>query len=96
MLSELKQRLRITWTEDDAVLNEMLEGSKAYLEELTGTSFDYATDYRAKELVLERCRYVFHNAGDEFEKNYKSELQRLILTVALEKEGANNETTTSG
>lgn len=96
MLSELKQRLRITWTEDDAVLNEMLEGSKAYLEELTGTSFDYSTNYRAKELVLERCRYVFNNASYEFEENFKSELQRLILTVALEKEGANNETATSG
>lgn len=96
MLSELKQKLRITWTEDDPDLNEMIEGSKAYLEELTGTSFDYATDHRAKELVLERCRYVFHNAGDEFEKNYKRELQRFILTIALEKERLANETTTSG
>ena len=42
-----------------------------------------------KDLLLERCRYVYNNAGDEFEKIIKG-IIRLILDVALGKVGVIN------
>ncbi|MCT4573210.1 hypothetical protein N3930_39330, partial [Bacillus thuringiensis] len=62
----------------------------AYLLGLTNASFDFSKELTPKDLLLERCRYVYNNAGDEFEKNYKSELSRLILDVALGKVGVIN------
>lgn len=87
LLERLKKKLRITWSEQDDELLEMIEDSKTYLEQLTGASFQYETERVPAELVLERARYAFNNAADEFEKNYKDELKRLIQLVAIRKVG---------
>jgi len=85
LLEEVKNSLRITWTDEDNHLKKLINRSVAYLEDLTGTSFDYAKDEQPKSLLLERCRYVYNNAADEFEKNFQQELSRLILKVAITK-----------
>lgn len=90
LLQELKDVLKITWNEEDASLMEILEKGEAYLLGLTNASFDFSKELTPKDLLLERCRYVYNNAGDEFEKNYKNELSRLILDVALGKVGVIN------
>lgn len=87
LLEELKEILRITWNEEDTDLKKLINRSKAYLSKLTGASFDFSKEEWVKEILLERCRYMFNNAGDEFEKNYKDELSRLILLVALRRVG---------
>lgn len=79
LLDELKLNLRITWSEEDHHLTNIIERCIAYLENLTGASFVYETDITARELILERARYVYNNAADEFEKNFYSELARFIL-----------------
>lgn len=90
LLEELKSVLKITWNEEDAHLNSILDKGKAYLLGLTNASFDFSKELIPKELLLERCRYVYNNAGDEFEKNYKNELSRLILDVAIGRVGVVN------
>jgi hypothetical protein len=85
LLAELKGILQITWNDKDEDLRKMINRSMAYLCDLTGTSFDFSVDAPPKELMLERCRYVYNNAADEFEKNFHHELSRLILNVAMGK-----------
>ncbi|EKS8371204.1 hypothetical protein [Bacillus thuringiensis] len=90
LLQELKDVLKITWNEEDASLIKLLDKGEAYLSSLTNASFDFSKEFIPKELLLERCRYVYNNAGDEFETNYKNELSRLILDVAIGRVGVRN------
>lgn len=87
LLIELKDNLRITWNDEDTHLKKIISKSKAYLSTITGASFDYLSEEYPKDLLLERCRYAYNNAADEFEKNYHHELARLILLVAIGKVG---------
>jgi hypothetical protein len=95
ILVELKDNLDITW--DDESTNRKLEKhiarSVAYLQELSGTSLDFVVNSRARDLLLERCRYLYNNVSDEFERNFESELARFILTEAVRKASESNETT---
>lgn len=93
MLEELKSRLRITWTDEDTHLNRIIELSKAYLEELAGAPLDFVNDLVINELALERCRYVYNNAADEFQKNFADDLLRLRLKTAVRLRSEANETT---
>lgn len=92
LLIDLKSNLRITWDEEDERLKKMIDSAYLYLSALTGTELDVAKEHHAKTLLLERCRYVYNNVADEFEKNYQHELSRLILSEAV-KVGGNNEAT---
>lgn len=87
LLSDLKERLRITWNEEDEHLKKLIQLSEAYLSELTNASFDFSKEEWPKEILLERCRYMYNNAADEFELNFHHELSRLILLVAVGKVG---------
>lgn len=91
LLAELKHRLRITWDDEDAELQRIIDRAKSYFVNLTSKAslFDLGDD--ETELLLERCRYVYNNSADEFEKNYADELKRLILRVALEKRSLNEQ-----
>ena len=90
LLEELKSRLRITWNEEDAELQRIINRAKSYFEKLTSKAFSFELDAWETDLLLERCRYVYNNAADEFEKNFEDELKRLIMHVALEKRAAAN------
>lgn len=85
LLNELKNRLRITWDDEDAELSRIIERGKSYFVGLTGKAFAFSINDSETELLLERCRYVYNNAIDEFEVNFAHELKRLIMNVALEK-----------
>ncbi|QHE63965.1 hypothetical protein FHE72_23525 (plasmid) [Rossellomorea vietnamensis] len=95
ILVELKDNLDITW--DDESTNRKLEKhiirSEAYLQELSGTSLDFVMNIRARDLLLERCRYLYNNVADEFEPNFETELGRFILNEAVRKASESNETT---
>jgi len=87
LLSDLKDRLRITWNEEDEYLKKLIKRAETYLSEMTNASFDFVNEEWPKELLLERCRYVYNNAADEFETNFHAELSRLILAVAIGRVG---------
>jgi hypothetical protein len=95
LLQDLKGRLRITWNDEDEDLMKLIERGRAYLSRLTGASFDFSLEEWPKEILLERCRYVYNNAADEFEKNYQHELSRLIFLVAIGKVGEIDDRTLS-
>lgn len=90
LLEGLKHKLHITWNDDDAELQKTINRAKAYFKRITGKSFSFGQDDEETELLYERCRYVYNNAADEFEKNFRDELNRLIRFVALEKRAAAN------
>lgn len=95
LLTELKHRLQITWDDENAELERLINRGKSYFEKLTSKAFSFELDAWETELLFERCRYVYNNAADEFERNFADELHRLILHVALEKRRANVEQTTT-
>ncbi|PTY79624.1 hypothetical protein B5V89_05100 [Heyndrickxia sporothermodurans] len=85
LLIELKDKLQVTW--DDEATNRYLAGlikkGQSYFNALCGTKFSFEEDSPERELLLERCRYGWNNALDDFEKNFHSELSRLILITAM-------------
>lgn len=83
MLQAVKDYLKITWDDEDASLQAMIERGKAYLNDLTGTELDFDLPGPAQSLLLDYCRYVYNNASEYFEENYQQELLRLQLTTAV-------------
>ncbi|WP_439874852.1 head-tail connector protein [Bacillus mycoides] len=83
LLEDVKSRLRITWNDEDTQLLKTIERGKAYLQKLCGTSFSFEEEDQVKQLLIERCRYEYNNALEDYEKNFRGELQRLIVDAAL-------------
>jgi len=83
VLNDLKNNLGITWDEEDKDLKPMIKRSESYLQDLTGTTLDFSKEEPQKELLLERCRYVYNHAADEFETNFAGALSRLIIKEAV-------------
>ena len=46
--------------------------------------FDLATNEKARELTLERSRYVFNEALEYFDQNFLSAITSLGISLALE------------
>lgn len=84
MLQAVKDYLKITWDDEDALLQAIIERGKAYLNDLTGSELDFDTDGQPKSLLLDYCRYVHNNASEYFEENFAREIIRLQLQVAAE------------
>lgn len=85
LLVALKDNLQITW--DDEYTNRTLlrhiTNAKTFLNDLCETTFTFEEGTKAYELLLERCRYAWNNAVDEYEPNFRRDLQRLILNTAV-------------
>jgi hypothetical protein len=84
LLTELKGRLQITWSESDTVLGKMLLRGQNYFNEVTGVTLGFSDGSAERELLMERCRYDWNNALDDFETNFQKELSRLIMQKALD------------
>ena len=84
LLERLKERLKITWDDEDILLINTLERAEKSLNALMGVELDYNTPGPAQELLLERCRYDYNNALEYFEQNFAREILRLQLQVAAE------------
>lgn len=87
ILLALKDNLQITWEDDttNRALLRFIANGQAFLNGLCEAELTYEEGSQAYELLLERCRYAWNNAVDEFEENFKRDLQRLILKTALSK-----------
>ena len=88
LLERLKERLKITWDDEDILLINMLERAEKSLNALMGVELNYNTPGPAQELLLERCRYDYNNALEYFEQNFAREIFRLQLQVAAEEVSA--------
>lgn len=83
MLQAAKAYLRITWDDEDAHLQGIIDRGQAYLNDLTGTTLDFESAGLAQSLLLDYCRYVYNNASEYFEENFAKELLRLQLTAGV-------------
>ena len=72
LLEDVKSRLRITWNDEDEQINKTIKRGKAYLQKLCGTSFSFDEENQVKQLLIERCRYEYNNALEDFEKNFRA------------------------
>lgn len=79
MLDELKEYLRVTWSDEstDRVLSGILERGKALLNGYATQVIDYDEKPEHKQLLFDCCRYLYNNAFEEFAVNFLSELVML-------------------
>lgn len=78
-LNAFKQRMRISTTDPDELANltKMLTASYTSILRLVGVSD--ATDPEVEELIIERSRYTYNDALDEFKVNYASNIRDAFL-----------------
>lgn len=88
MLNAVKVYLKITWDDEDAALQSIIERGKAYLNDLTGAELDFDVAGPPRSLLLDYCRYVYNNASEYFEENFASELLRLQLQMGVKALGS--------
>ena len=84
MLQEVKDYLKITWDDEDANLQGIIDRGQAKLNDLVGTELNYEISGQAQSLLLDYCRYTYNNASEYFEENYQKEILRLQLKVGIE------------
>ncbi|MCC2432842.1 hypothetical protein PDQ74_16155 [Bacillus cereus group sp. Bc005] len=85
LLDDVKHALAITWTEEDNNIVKLIDRSVFYINDLVGTELDLTVNLVARELVINRIRYEYNNALDQFETNFARPLSRLTFHVALDK-----------
>ncbi|MGN4423422.1 hypothetical protein ACTFQN_06135 [Bacillus cereus group sp. MYBK30-1] len=87
LLEDVKGALAITWDEEDSNIVKLIDRSVYCINDLVGVELDLKVNLSARELVINRIRYEYNNALDQFEPNFYRELSRLILHVALKERG---------
>lgn len=85
MLQEVKDYLKITWSDEDAALTSLITRGQAYLANLVGADLDFTVGL-PQSLLLDYCRYVYNNASEYFEENFAGEILRLQLQIGVEQQ----------
>jgi hypothetical protein len=84
MLEEVKKYLGVTWDDEDAKIQNIIDRGKKRLEGLTGGTLDFTSPGLPKDLLLNYCRYDYNNAVEYFEENFQAEILRLQLNTGVE------------
>jgi hypothetical protein len=94
LLQETKDKLRITWSEEDKQIARMIETAISELNTQYGARFDFTKPGLAQTLMLEHVFYNRNQAMHEYRTAYGKELTELALQTAKEKRrGLRKETT---
>lgn len=86
LLEEVKDNLFVTWSDNDKQIKIIILKSMNYLQSKVSqilTIEDFSGYDIEHTLLIERCRYDWNNALDEFETNFKSEVLAFIQKYAL-------------
>ncbi len=86
LLEEVKDNLFVTWKENDYQINIIILKSMNFLQSKVSQplTIEVFSGYDIEHtLLIERCRYDWNNALDEFEKNFASEILAFIQKYAL-------------
>lgn len=83
MLQDVKDYLKITWSDEDAALTSLITRGQAYLNNLAGADLDFNSGLPLS-LLLDYCRYVYNNASEYFEENFAGEILRLQIQIGIE------------
>lgn len=95
LLEDVKHALAITWTEEDNNIIKLIDRSVYYINDLVGAELDLTVNLVARELVINRIRYEYNNALDQFESNFFKPLSRLTLQVAIDERKVSDGTGTT-
>lgn len=85
LIETLKTYLDITW--NDPHTNAKLEGILARAQKKIcayagSDDLDFADGSTEQQLLLDLCRYVYNNASEDFEQNYRADLLMLRAKYA--------------
>jgi len=83
VLKEVKDNLYISWDDNDSQVEKIIFRSARYLQSKVTQELVFDPESFEYLLLLERCRYDWNNALDEFEKNYATEILAFIQSYAL-------------
>lgn len=89
LIETLKTYLDITWNDphSNAKLEGILARAQAKLREYAGCSAEELTfedNTAEQQLLLDLCRYIYNNASEDFEGNYREDLIMLRAKYAVE------------
>jgi len=73
--------MKITHDIEDDNLKRLLSFSISYMESKIG-EFDIDGNLQARELVIERTRYLYNDSVEFFEDNFLSEITHLSFMLA--------------
>lgn len=76
LLTEVKNYLDITWTDEnaDSKLSSIILRAINTLNSYAGASIDFSEETEAKQLLFDCVRYISNNAFEHFKINFASEL----------------------
>lgn len=98
LLDKLKNYLDITWndTHTDEKLSGILARAQAKLCAYAGAELTFAENTDEQQLLFDLCRYVWNNASEDFEDNYRADLIMLRAKHRTEATTDESETQDSG
>lgn len=79
LLQELKDKLNITWDEEETnrKLNSILIDAEIILNYKLGATIDYYEEGPEHNLFLNYCMYAWNNCTNEFDDNYLNEIYQI-------------------
>ena len=86
LIDDVKTYLGITWSDPhtDSNVAGILARAQSKMRNYAGAQLDFNTESSEKQLLLDLCRYIYNNASEDFESNYKHELVMLRANHAVE------------
>lgn len=82
LLKNVKSYLRITWDDEDEDIQDMINRAIGFFESID-INVNFVTNQQAKQLLLDRCRYIRNYATEEFANNFLSEILNLQMSLIL-------------
>ncbi|MEG0667839.1 MAG: hypothetical protein RR460_04360 [Clostridium sp.] len=75
----LKRKLNVTWEDPltDSKLHEIIEDAKLTMDHKLGYEIDYSKPGQERTLFANYCMYVWHDCSNEFDINYKNEINQI-------------------
>ena len=97
LIDDVKTYLGITWSDPhtDSNVAGILARAQSKICDYAGTTLDFETESSEKQLLLDLCRYIYNNASEDFEDNYKHELVMLRVNQLTEAEADIDESETA-
>ncbi len=101
LIDDVKSYLDITWSDPhtDTKIAGILARAENRLRSYAGAEIDLTAESSEKQLFLDLCRYIYNNAGEDFEDNYRADLMMLRAnrkTEAMTGEGEAQDSGTGG
>ena len=79
LLQELKDKLNITWDEEETnrKLKRIIRDATITMNYKLGAKIDYSEDGQEHNLFLNYCMYAWNNCTNEFDDNYLNEIYQI-------------------